>query len=143
MKKKRILFTIILLVLLVFPVTNVYAKNINFCKRTAKIWKIVGSLFFGLKVFIPVILIILGSIDFGKAVISSKDEEIKKSAKTLGLRIASGVIIFFIPTVVTILMGLIASFSGSDVEKDYNVCRKCILQPNKCDTKNDASNVKN
>ena len=120
--------------------TNVSNSKLSFCKRTAKIWKIVGSLFFAVKILVPVILIVMGSIDFGKAVVSSKEDEIKKAAKTLGLRAASGLIIFFIPTIVTILMGLIANFSSSGAASDYKTCKTCIMTPSKCDTSNDASN---
>ena len=120
--------------------TDVSNKNFTFCKRTAKIWRIVGKLFWIVKIIVPVILIIMGSIDFGKAVVSSKAEEITKAAKTFGIRVASGIIIFFVPTVVTILLGLIASFSSSGAAKDYEVCKTCIMNPGKCDTSSDASN---
>ena len=120
--------------------TDVSNKNLTFCKRTAKIWKIVGRLFIIVKIVVPLILIIMGSIDFGKAVVSSKEDEIKKSAKTFALRAASGIIIFFIPTIVTIIMGLITSFTSSGAKADYEVCRTCIMKPDKCNTSNDASN---
>ena len=48
----------------------------GFCAGTANIWQIVGYVLFAFKIAIPVLLIIFGMIDLGKAVIASKDETI-------------------------------------------------------------------
>lgn len=56
---------------------------------------------------VPVVMILLGSFDLFKAVTAGKDEEIKKKQQTLIKRIIAGVIVFLVPTIVSVLMNLI------------------------------------
>ena len=42
----------------------------EFCYKTATVWQMVGKLIFILKILVPIIIIVLGTIDFSKAVIS-------------------------------------------------------------------------
>lgn len=58
-------------------------------------------------IIVPIVLIILGTLDLFKAVTAGKDEDIKKKQQTLIKRIIAGVIIFLVPTIVTVLMNLI------------------------------------
>lgn len=58
---------------------------------------------------VPIILIVLGTIDLVKAVIAGKDDDIKKHQQTLVKRIIAAVIVFLIPMLVTILMGWIGN----------------------------------
>jgi uncharacterized Tic20 family protein len=114
------------------------SSSVDFCASTAVIWQIVGWVFLVVKIVIPLLLIILGVIDVSKAVIASKDDEIMKAAKTFGFRAISAVIVFFIPTIVGLVMGLIVDFKDSGAKADYEVCKTCILNPSKCDTSNDV-----
>jgi len=62
---------------------------------------------------IPIILIVMGSIDLGKAVLSSDDKEIKGATGKLVKRAIAAVAVFFVATIVSLLMGLFTS-SGAD-----------------------------
>lgn len=105
--------------------------NVTFCAETATIWQFVGNLLLVFKVIIPVIIIILGIIDLGKAVIASNEDEIKKASTSLLKRFIAGVVIFFIPTLVGVLFGLVGSFKTEDgMQKDFNICKSCISSPN-------------
>ncbi len=86
----------------------------------------IGRLLYIAKIAVPLILIIMGSIDFGKAVISSNQETMKKSATAFVTRIVAGIIIFVIPTVVNFIFDLIPVKTG------YTACRICILTPSRC-----------
>lgn len=66
---------------------------------------------------VPIILIVLGTIDLVKAVVAGKDDDIKKHQQTLIKRIIAAVIVFLIPMLVSILMGWI----GND---DWKTCWK-------------------
>ena len=66
-------------------------SSAGFCANTASIWQLVGVVLLIFKIVIPIILIILGMIDLGKAVISSDEKAIQKSAKTLAFRIIAAV----------------------------------------------------
>lgn len=67
---------------------------------------------------VPIVMIVLGSIDLFKAVTSSKDEEIKKKQQTLIKRIIAGVLVFLVPTIVSLLMNLIGA--GGDWATCWN-----------------------
>lgn len=103
--------------------------NSGFCANTANIWQIVGIILLVVKIVIPILLIIWGMLDLGKAVVAAKDDEIKKATKSLAMRAISAVIIFFIPTLVNVVFGMISNFN--EVAKDdWEVCRMCITSPN-------------
>ena len=112
------------------------SETLGFCANTANIWQIVGIALLIFKIVIPILLIIWGMLDLGKAVIASKDDEVKKSVKSLAMRAVSAVIIFFIPTIVSLVMGLISNFNES-AKEDWQVCRSCITNPN--DSNSDCS----
>ncbi len=114
---------------------NIQADNLGhavggFCYDTVTLWQFVGMVLLVLKIVIPIILIILGMIDLGKAVISSEDKAVSKAATKLLWRIVAAIIIFFIPTIVSAIFGLVGSFN-EEVKEDYNICRTCIEHPNR------------
>ncbi len=103
---------------------------VDFCKNTANIWQIVGYVLLVFKVVIPILLIVFGMLDLGKAVIASKSDEVKKAATSLAFRAVGGVAIFLIPTIISLIMGFISDFQTSGAKDDFEVCRKCITRPN-------------
>ena len=104
----------------------------SFCTDLAPIWQIVGWVLWVFKIAIPIIIIIFGMIDLGKAVVASKDDEIKKSVKSLVMRAISGIIIFFIPTIVGLIFSIVNDFS--EVKGEYDVCAACVTDPGGCET---------
>ena len=100
----------------------------NFCTETKEIWVFLGNILNVVKIVIPILILAFGCIDFGKAVVASKDDEIKKALKSLMFRILAGAVIFFIPVINKFAFSLVDSFSG-DIEKDYNVCVSCLTGP--------------
>lgn len=105
-------------------------NDINgFCYSTANVWQIVGYVLLVFKIAIPVLLIVFGMIDLGKAVIASKDDEIKKATGTLVKRAVAAVVIFLLPTIIGFLMGLVTDFTNN-AKKDFDVCKNCIVSPN-------------
>ena len=57
---------------------------------------------------IPILLILLGTIDLGKAVISSDEKEVKAAQSRLIKRFIYAAFVFFIVTLVTVLMNIVA-----------------------------------
>lgn len=97
----------------------------SFCTETSNIWRTVGYFLLVFKIVIPIILIILGMVDLGKAVISSDDKAVSKAAKSLLMRIIAAVCIFFIPTIVSFVIRLV----DTSVDDKYDVCAHCISSP--------------
>ena len=125
-----------LLFLLILIPINVFAEVVGekFCTDTAAAMRFVGFIIFALKILVPFIIIIIGTFDFYGAVTGSKGDELKKSATTLGRRIITGIIIFFIPTIIELLFNVIND-SVADTKSDYDVCANCLLKPFECEVK--------
>lgn len=68
-----------------------------------------------IQIGIPIILIVMGTIDLGKAVLSSDDKEIKGATNKLIKRAIAAVAVFFVGTIVALLMGM---FSKEGVKND-------------------------
>ncbi len=110
-----------------------YLMDIGFCYKTASIWHTIGYAFFIVKIVVPLIIIILGIIDFTKAVISNDEKEVNKTAGKLIKKIVIGIVIFFIPTIVNAIFKMFGEFI--DYSSDFNNCLNCITSPiGKCDT---------
>ena len=77
---------------------------------------------------IPIILIVLGMLDLGKAVVASKEDEIKNAQKLLIKRCAYAVAIFFVVLIVNVVFGLLASTGDSDISSTSNTWAKCWEQ---------------
>ena len=58
---------------------------------------------------IPILLIVWGMIDLGKSVIAQKEDEIKKGQKTFISRLTAAAIVFFIITIVKLLISFVSA----------------------------------
>lgn len=114
--------------------TTGVGSSSGFCAGTATIWQLVGRILTIFKIVIPILILIFGMIDLGKAVIASKDDEIKKAAKSLLMRVIAGLVIFFIPTLIGFVFTIVDAFN--EVNNDYQTCATCITHPwgTSCDT---------
>lgn len=81
------------------------------CDDIGPIINFIKAIFNLIQIVIPIALIIMGSIDLGKAVLSSDDKEIKAATGKLVKRAIAAVAIFFIVLIVKLIMNTV---SGSD-----------------------------
>lgn len=65
---------------------------------------------------IPIILIVLGTIDLGKAVIASKEDEIKNAQKMLIKRAMYAVAVFFVVTIVSLVFSLLGTTQDPTIQ---------------------------
>ena len=75
-------------------------------KVPERIFDIVAVIITVMKIGIPVLLIIFGMLDLGKAVVASKEDEIKKGQQMFIKRLIAAIIVFFVITVVELVVGL-------------------------------------
>ena len=94
----------------------------TFCNNTADLLNLIGIGIMIIKVVIPILLIIFGMLDMGKAVTSGKDDEIKKQAMAFLRRAIAAVVVFFVPTIV----GLILSAANSNGNGATDFCN-CLV----------------
>ena len=97
----------------------------TFCADTASVWQLVGNVIYIIRIVIPVIIILLGTLDLGKAVIAGEDKKIKEAQKSFIKRLIYGVAIFFMFTVVEVIFGLL----GVETDKgDSKICWDCATK---------------
>ena len=75
-------------------------------------------------IIIPIALIVYGTIDLGKAVIASNEEAVKKAQGMLIKRAIYAAAMFFVVTIVTVLMNTISD-AASDADSDTNSWSYC------------------
>lgn len=109
----------------------IYLSNI--CEEDTNVMKVVrfiGYLLVIVKILIPIGLIIIGIVNFSKAMISGNDDSIKKNAQSFAWKIVFAVIIFVLPTLINFIVGIIDG--ATDGTDDYINCRNCIFDPKNC-----------
>ena len=105
----------------------------GFCSQTANIWQVLGYVVMIFKIVIPLLLIVFGMVDLGKAVISDDEKAISKALSQLVRRFIAAVVIFFVPTIVSALFNAL-SIMDAEEQADYNVCVQCVTNVGSCDT---------
>lgn len=98
-------------------------------------FRFIGYLLVVVKIVIPIILIVMGSLDFGKAIMDSNQDAVKKATHMFATRIITGVVIFLLPTVVNFVFGLLPNNKNN-----FEKCSTCLFTPNKCNKKTSNSN---
>lgn len=77
-----------------------------------------------IQVGVPILLIIWGMMDLGKAVMAQKEEEIKKGQQTFIKRLIAAAIVFFVVVIVKLLVGLVAD-SGNSISDCIDSILSC------------------
>lgn len=82
-----------------------------------------------IKIAVPIGLIIFGMMDLGKAVMASKEDEIKKAQQLFIKRIIAAVLVFFVVSIVQLTFSLLNSADESEDLKAGSVsnCIDCFL----------------
>ncbi len=77
-------------------------------------------------IIIPIGLIVFGTIDLGKAVIASDEKEVKAAQKRLISRFIYAALVFFVPIIVTAIMGVITDSNTGTNTTSWDNCWKAI-----------------
>ena len=96
------------------------------------VMRLFGYILLVARIAVPLIIIGFGTFDLFKSVVDKDEKSLGKQIKQLGIRILAGLIVFFIPNIVSVF------FSMSDklniIETDqYKTCYNCLLKPTTCD----------
>ena len=76
----------------------------------------------------PVVLVIVGSLDFFKAISAQKEEDIKKGQQMFIKRLVYAAVVFFVFVIVKVLISAVADTTGSSIIE----CAECFIE-GKCD----------
>lgn len=139
---KRKIFYIIILFVCLFPLISVGAEGYNNFDPNAitscggglltnipkAITKVVRYGYIIIQVAVPVVLVVMGSLDLFKGITAGKEDEIKKGQNLFIKRLISAAVIFFVFSIVKVLISFAADNNGGKLIK----CAECFLE-NKCD----------
>lgn len=113
-------------------------RTFSFCdeKGVLKTLKIVNVVITVAKILVPILLIIYGSIDYGKAALAENHDALEKTTQAFIKKIIVAVAIFLIPTIVNSII----SFSQSSTDKTdaksgpFTKCAMCFAGDKSCNT---------
>ena len=98
---------------------------------------IVSTIILVIKIAVPILLIIFGMLDLGKAVMAAKEDEIKKGQQTFIKRLIAAVLVFFVIQIVQIIVRFV---SGRDSQGIAN-CFNCFIQGTETDNEYNACDL--
>ena len=124
--KKKIVW-IIILILMMTPVVEVFAAQKVSCGNVTdiprKIPELTSLLMTVIQIAVPVILVIMGSMDLFKGVTAQKEEEIKKGQQLFVKRLIVGATMFFVIAIGKLLVSVVADTSSQNIVE----CIDCFL----------------
>ena len=71
-----------------------------------------------IQIGIPIILVVLGTLDLGKAVLAGKEDEQKNAQKMLIKRCVYAVLVFFVVTIVSLVFSLFGSSGNKNLVEE-------------------------
>ena len=95
------------------------------CKELGPILGIVNFIVNLIMIGVPIALIIYGMIDLGKAVISSKEDEVKKATKLFFKRFLYAVGVFAVVWIVQTVFSIVAKSTGNTINPDQGSWLQC------------------
>lgn len=95
--------------------------KVDYCDDLSTVIKLVKSFISLIRFGVPIILIVMGTLDLAKAVISSKEDEMKKAQGALIKRILYAIAVFLVVTLVSVIMGMVAD-SGAKGGNSWKDC---------------------
>ena len=98
--------------------------DINYCSSLLPLIRVVKIIFNIIQFVIPIALILFGTIDLGKAVISSDDKEVKAAQSRLIKRCIYAIAIFFIVLLVELIMDVVGESQKNSNTKNWATCWK-------------------
>lgn len=92
--------------------------------------RVVGYLLVLAKICVPLIIIFMGTLDLYKAIMGGSSDSLSKQVKMLGIRFLIGITIFFVPTLVNLVLDQLNEYNA--ISEDIKPCQRCMLEPTKC-----------
>lgn len=92
------------------------------CGGLGPIVSLIKNIFKIIQIVVPILLILWGAFDLAKAVIASDDKEIKGATSKLIRRAVVAAAVFFIVTLVTVVMNLVTSSAEDADTVSWQTC---------------------
>lgn len=125
--KKKVLF-VILFAIMFLPVISVSAVTKvgcgNITEIPEKIPELTSFAITFIQIAVPIVLVIMGSLDLFKGVTAQKEDEMKKGQQMFVKRLIYAAIIFFVIVVAKLLISVVADSTTSN---NIAECIDCFL----------------
>lgn len=92
------------------------------CGELNVVWTLFGYIIWGIKVVVPLLLIISGMITMAKAVMEKDEKKIKDAQNLLVKKVIAAVIVYLVITITKVVIGLVAT-------DDWKACVECAFSP--------------
>ncbi|MBP3765748.1 MAG: hypothetical protein J6G98_01010 [Bacilli bacterium] len=79
-----------------------------------------------IQIFIPIVLIVLGMLDMGKAVMSNDEKVMKENQNKLIKRVIYAVLVFLVVAIVKTVVSMVANVSKDDSAAESGNISTCI-----------------
>ena len=89
---------------------------------------IIHYVYLGIQVVIPILLIIFGMIELGKAITAQKEDEIKKAQSSFLKKLILAVIVFLVFSAVKLVFNFVGGGQGENGEANVWQCVCQLLQ---------------
>lgn len=94
----------------------------DLCDAMAPGLRIVGIVVLGIRIAVPIILIVVGMLDLAKAVTEKSEDNIKKAQQGLIKKAIAAGLVFLVTFLVDVVMLVVGT-------GDYKECKPCITSP--------------
>lgn len=85
---------------------------------------LIHYLYLGIKIVVPILLVIFAMLDLGRAITAKKEEDIKKYQGSCVKRIITGLLVFLVIVVVEFVLGFVEPETGTSGESPV----KCAME---------------
>lgn len=99
----------------------------NVTSIPAKIPELTSDFINILMIAVPIILVIMGSLDLVKGITSQKEDEIKKGRQIFVKRLIAGAMVFFVVAAVKLIVSVVSNTGKANLVE----CVDCFIS-NKC-----------
>ena len=123
--KNKLKYLICMAIMLLTPV-SVFAASYSYRGKERNVIYIIGVALLIIRIVVPLLLIVVGMIGLVKALMQDSDAEITKELKKLVPKVISAIIIFLLPNILTLLLGLMKQDS---LWEEY---AGCLSRPRHC-----------
>lgn len=102
--------------------SNLSFLEVEYCTGLAPVINIIKSVVNLIQWGVPMVLIVYGMIDLGKAVMAGKEDEMKKAQGTLMKRFIYAVAVFIVVFLVQTVMGIVADANADISTQSWLDC---------------------
>lgn len=95
---------------------------LDYCKDLEVVIRILKAVVNLIQWGIPIILILFGMLDLGKAVMAGKEDEMKKAQGTLIKRVIYAVAVFLVVFIVQLVMNIVSDAGADGVNDSWYKC---------------------